>query len=172
MPREADARRVRADGDAFDFQDPSNLDGDIFVLAGNQARCPFDHGDAGAEPPVHLRELEADVAAADDHEMPWDAVERQDCRVRQDRDVADAWHVGDQRAAADVDEDARGRQLLLLDADDGLAPRIGRDRERPYSRSMFRSQRSTPERALADTASARALTFGMSTWIAPGRTMP
>ena len=55
----------------------------------------------GAEAPVHLRELEADVAAADDDEMPRHAVERQDRRVGQKRHVVHAGQVG---------HDARGRR--------------------------------------------------------------
>ena len=35
----------------------------------------------GAEPAVHLRELQGDVAAADDHQMLWHRVEFEDADV-------------------------------------------------------------------------------------------
>ena len=66
---------------------------------------------------IHLRELEADVAAADDDQMLGHAVERQHRRVGEERHVVDARHVGHERAAADVDEDARRGQQLVADAD-------------------------------------------------------
>ena len=47
----------------------------------DQARALLDDGDLGAEAAVHLRELEPDVAAADDHQVARQRVEREHRRV-------------------------------------------------------------------------------------------
>ena len=87
------------------------------VLAGDQARPLLDDRDLGPEAPVHLRELEPDVAAADDDEMLGHPVEAQDRAVGQVIDLTDARHVGHGGAPADVDEDAGRRQQRLPDPD-------------------------------------------------------
>ena len=66
----------------------------VLVLAGDQARPLLDDRDLGAEAPVHLREFEPDVAAADDHEMLGHPVEREDRAVGEVGDLTDARHVG------------------------------------------------------------------------------
>ena len=78
MPRKGDALCIRANGNALAFQDASDFEGDILVLARDQARRHLDDGHLGAKPPIHLRELEADIASAHDDEMPGHGVERQD----------------------------------------------------------------------------------------------
>ena len=80
---------------------------DVLVLARDQPRTLLDDRHLGAEAAVHLREFEADVAAADDDQMPRQRVELQDRAVGQRRHVVDAGHVGNARAAAHIDEDAR-----------------------------------------------------------------
>ena len=62
--------------------------GDVLVLAPDQPRRHLDDRHLGAEAPIHLREFEADVAAADDDEMPRHAVEREHRRVGEIRHVA------------------------------------------------------------------------------------
>ena len=92
----------------------------------DQPRRLLDDGDLGAEAPEHLRELEADVAAADDDEMPGHAIERQHRGVGEKRHVVNAGHVGNERATADVDEDPRRGQLLVADTNGRPALRTGR----------------------------------------------
>jgi hypothetical protein len=86
----------------------------------------LDDSDFRPKPSEHLGELEADVTAPDDDEVLWHLVERQDRRVRQVTYFVNAWHVGDECAPTDVDEDARRRQLLLIHADDirGFKPGV------------------------------------------------
>ena len=98
---------LRPDVDAFGLEDVFDGDGDVFVLAGDEARHLFDDGDFAAEAAVHLPELEADVAAADDDEMLRQEVDLEHGGVGEVLDLIDAGHVGDAGAAADVDEDLR-----------------------------------------------------------------
>ena len=81
----------------------------VLVLTSDQARSLLDDRDVGAEAPVHLREFEPNVAAADDHEMLRYPVERKDRAVGEIGNFADARHLGHRGAAADVDEDASVR---------------------------------------------------------------
>ena len=87
--------RVGADDDvdAFGFEDVLDRGGDVLVLPGGQPRTLLDDGDLGAEPAVHLGELQRDVAAADDHQMLWHDVEFEDPDVGQVVDVGEARHV-------------------------------------------------------------------------------
>src|SRR5438067_1310613 len=66
-----DARDLRAwlELDPFLAKRLLHLGGDVRVLATEQVLCAIDDGDAGAEAPEHLRELAADVAPAEDHEV-------------------------------------------------------------------------------------------------------
>ena len=70
----------------------------------------FDDGDFAAEAAEHLREFEADVAAADDDEMAREGVEFEDADVGEIGDFIDAGQVGDVGAAAYVEEDLRRRR--------------------------------------------------------------
>ena len=60
-----------------------------------------------AEAPVHLRELEADVAAADDDQVLGQEVDVHHAGVGEDTARRRARRVGHRRPAADVDEDLR-----------------------------------------------------------------
>ena len=127
----------------------------------------LDDGDVGPEAPVHLGELQRDVAAADDDQMLGHGVEFQDADVGQVVDVGQSRDVGHDGPAADVEEDALG-------LDD---PAIDRERVRSVKRacprikvhpSMPSSQPSTPSRSSWTMPSLRALTFAMSTVTADG----
>ena len=115
---------------------------------------------------IHLRELEADVAAADDDEMPRHVIEREHRRVREVRHVVNTGHVGNERAAADVDEDPRRGQQLLAHADDVRPLRTGRAPGRPCSGPCPQPLLDAGAR-VAETASARALP-----WACRSRTSP
>ena len=119
--REPDALGAGAHRDALVGENGPDRLRNLLVLAGDQARPLLDDRDLGPEAPVHLRELEPDVAAADDDEMLGHPVERQDRAVGQVIDLTDARHVGHGGAPADVDEDAGRRQQLL--ARPGPCPR-------------------------------------------------
>ena len=64
MP-ERDAVGVHANGDALALEDARDRRRDLLVLTRDEAGTHLDDGDLAAEPPVHLGELETDVAPAD-----------------------------------------------------------------------------------------------------------
>ena len=66
--READAFGLEADLYALRLEDFADRVRDVFVLAGNQTRHLLHHRDRRPEAPENLRELEADVASANDDE--------------------------------------------------------------------------------------------------------
>ena len=154
--------------DALGLEDAAHRLGDVRVLAADQVRRLLDQGDLGAEAAVALRELEADVAAADHHEVGGQLVEREDAGVGQRRDVAHPGQAGDGGAGADVEEDAR-------------RPRGGGRRRRPRRRGRSRawpaisvqpsvppSQSSRPVRDSATMASTRAFTAACRRVTGPG----
>ena len=118
VSRQADALGVRADRDALALPGCPRIASETSSSsrAIRRGAISIDRH-LGAEAPVHLGELQADVAAADDDEVPRQRVERQDRGVGEERHVVDAGQIGHVRAAADVDEDARRRQPLVADAD-------------------------------------------------------
>ena len=113
---EADALRVQANLDALALEDLPDRGRDVFVLAADEPRTHLDDRDLGAEATEHLTEFEADVAAADDDEMLRQEIHRHHRAVGEERDLADAGHVGNERAAADVDEDLVRVEALSADA--------------------------------------------------------
>ena len=80
--------------------------GNVGVLAADDARAGLDHGHAGAEAPVDLRELQADVAAADDDQVGRHMVQMHDALVVERGHALNARQVGPAGAAAGVDENA------------------------------------------------------------------
>ena len=85
-----DALGVEADVDAFVFENFFDGGGDVFVLVGDEVRLHFDDGDLAAEAAVHLAELDADVAAADDDEMLGNEVDLEHGGVGEVIDLVDA----------------------------------------------------------------------------------
>ena len=121
-------RRVlhaEVEGHAFALQDLLHLGRDLAVLAGDQAVAVLEHGHARAEAPVHLGELEADVAAADDQQVLGQEVDRHHRGVVEHRHVGDAFPGRQDRAAADVDEDLRRLQDRAVDLDRVRADEAG-----------------------------------------------
>ena len=93
MPRQRDAFGTGAHGDAFAFEDLADRLRDVLVLAPDQPRTHLDNRHPGAEPPVHLREFEPDIAATDHDQVLGDAVQLQDRAVGQKRNLVDAREV-------------------------------------------------------------------------------
>ncbi len=114
---EPDASSVDPDVDAFLREDAVDRGGDLLVFATDQPRPHLDDGHLGAEPAKHLSELEADVAAADDQEMPWHRVQIHHRAVRKERDSIQSLQGRDGGAPADVDEDPIGAQHLVRHRD-------------------------------------------------------
>src|SRR5882672_4527921 len=111
------ALRVRAQADAFAPEHGTDLGGDVVVLARQQLRRTLHYRHVGAEAPVHLGELQADVAAADDHQVRRREIHLHDAAVGEEGDVLDPWKIGHRGARADIDEDALGFKLAPLDRD-------------------------------------------------------
>ncbi len=103
------------DVDALGLEDLFDGGRNILVFAGCQPRASFHDGHVSPEAPVHLRELERNVAAADDHEMGWHRVEFEDRDVGEELDIVQAGDVRHHRAATDVEEDPVGVQDVLVD---------------------------------------------------------
>ncbi|MDT4851430.1 hypothetical protein FQZ97_856100 [compost metagenome] len=78
-------------------------------------RRPLHHGHLGPEAAHHLRELQTDVAAADDDQMFGHAVQLQNRDVVECGHGVDAGDIRAHRAAAHVQEDARCRQAASAD---------------------------------------------------------
>ena len=66
---DANAPGVQTEGDTFSGEDVLNRRRDVSVLAGDETGPRLDDRHLGPESPEHLAEFQADVAAADDHEV-------------------------------------------------------------------------------------------------------
>src|SRR5258708_4940021 len=88
----------------------------IRVLAGDQPIGHLNHRHAGAEAAIGLRELEADVAAADDKETLGQEIDLHHRAVGEIGDVVEPRHGGNERAATRVDDDVVGLENLAVDA--------------------------------------------------------
>ena len=114
---DAEALGVQPDLDALAGKDFGNGVGDFRVLAPDQAWSHLDNGNLAAEAAIHLRELQPNIAAADNHEMIGQEIDRHHRAVVQSPDRVEAGHVGRGGAAADIDEDTLRRMLLAVHAD-------------------------------------------------------
>ena len=112
-----DPRRIGVgqDADAFVLQDLADRLRDVRVLARDQPLVALDDGHLAAEAPVHLAELQADVAAAEDHQVRGQEVDGHHRGVVEIGHGIDAGERRDVGATADVDEDLVGREPLVAD---------------------------------------------------------
>ncbi len=160
------------DDDAFVAQDLRHPLRHVGVLARDDARHLLDDRDPRPEPPVHLAELETDVAAADDDQVLGEKVDVHHRRVGQKRDVVETRHRRHERAAADIDEDS-------------ARPAAGRRSRAPPSPIRSAHGLRSPSRwacpcshaamlalAVSATLSLRALTRFMSTPTGPSMITP
>ena len=109
-----EACRVEPEGNTLGFENSLYRRGHVLVFARDHSRAHLDHRDAAAEATVHLREFEADVAAADNDQMFRQEVDVHHARVGQVRHITEAGHVGDRRAAADVDKHLSGFEQIVV----------------------------------------------------------
>jgi hypothetical protein len=113
--------------DPLGVEQPAELLPLLGLLEREQVRCVLDDRDVGAEAPVHLCELEADRAAAEDHHRGRIAVGLDGLAVRPVRHVGQAGDRRDRRRAAGRDHQAAPRRvppavdLDLARADDARA---------------------------------------------------
>ena len=168
---EGDAFGTGLDRDIFCGEDVTHALRHVGILASDDLRSLLDDRYARTETAIGLRELEADVAAADDHQVFRQHVQMHDRRVREVGHVAHAGHRRHERAAADVDEDLRRFERVVVHLD--------RRRRREPGVSWItvrfcvpRNHFSTFWLARWTIASLRALTFFMSTRIGPSIVTP
>ncbi len=116
---------MRGNGDVADghpYVDPLPLKHtayrvlDIRVLTNDQVVGMLKDRNLRSEAPVHLGELQADIAAAHHDEVLRNHVERHHRGVRQKRRGLDSGPIGDGGAPAGIDEDPGRRQGLAVDA--------------------------------------------------------
>ncbi len=115
-PRDAKILRIQAKLDAFVFEDLLQSGGNFGIFPADDARPVFQHSNPTAEATVHLREFEADITAADDHQVRRQEIDLHHAGVSQVFDLTETRNIGDQRASADIDEDAFRFQHLIIDA--------------------------------------------------------
>ena len=102
------AFRVQAEQDAFSFEDLLYCLGNIFILARDEARAFLNDGDVGSKAAVHLAELQADVAAADNNQMFRQKIHPHHGRVGKIGHLIQAGHRRHERSSARVDENLIG----------------------------------------------------------------
>ena len=139
LPSQRHALGAGANGDAFALEDGADFRGDVLVLTRQQLVEFLDHRHLRTEAPVHLRELQADVAAADDHQVLGHPVNIHHGGIGEVRNVLHAGNIGHHRPAADVDEDFVSLQGALAriasDYIDGARP--GETRLAPQQRDVL-----------------------------------
>jgi hypothetical protein len=64
-----EASRLEEKLNPFSPQNSAHFIDDVGILAGHQLRPGLDHGHAAAEAAISLRQFEADIAAAEHHQM-------------------------------------------------------------------------------------------------------
>ena len=99
------------------LQDLLDGRGHVFVFTLNQARPHLDDGDFASKPPEHLPELQPDVAAAHDDQVPRKKVHAHHRAVGQVLHLVESRHRRHDRAPAHVDEDPLRREPVRAHAD-------------------------------------------------------
>ena len=117
VPAHVHALRVQAHVHALGFQDPGHRRGDVRRFPLDQAVAGVDERDLAAEAAVHLRELQPDVAAADDDQVLGQHLQVQDGRVGQVVHPVEPGERRHERARSHVDEDPLGLQQGVAHAD-------------------------------------------------------
>ncbi len=123
--RERQAFGAQFEAHALGLEDRADAVGHVLILARQQARRTLHHRHGGAEPPHQLRELQSDVAAADDHQVLGHRVQFHHRHVVQRRHRVDARQLRAHRAPADVEEDARRAQAPAASLERGRADETG-----------------------------------------------
>ena len=101
--------------DALGFQNLAHRLRHVFIFTGDQARAFLHDRHARAEAPIHLAELQPHVAATDHDQVLGQEVHVHHGGVGQVGHLIQPRHRGNQRAPANVDEDALGLQQIVAD---------------------------------------------------------
>ena len=123
---ELDAFGFEPDLDALRLQDFADRIRDFLVLARNKPRRLFHHRDFRSQPSKNLRELEPDIASANDDKALGQGVEFKQRRVGQRPHLIATRKVGKNRPAADIDEEAFGLEHVVADGESSWAKGSGR----------------------------------------------
>ncbi len=115
-PGKGDAFGVQAELDVFALQDFLNGRGYIFVFSLSQAWPHLDDGYLAAKPAEHLPELQADIAATYDDQVPRKIVDVHDRAVGEVLNLVESRHLRHGGAATDVDEDPIRRENIRAHA--------------------------------------------------------
>ena len=129
VPGDAQAFGVEPECNAFGLEYRLNRCRYFLIFVGDEPRRHFDNRDAAAEAPIHLRELETDVTAADDKQMLGQEIDFHHAAVGQVRNIGDPRHLGNARPSSDIDKDLVGFQQCAVDAyaTRPLEPRVALD---------------------------------------------
>ena len=125
---ELNALRFKPNLNALGLQDFADRIRDFLVLPRNEPRRHLHHRDLCSQSPKNLRELEADIAPANDDKALGQDVEFKQRRVGQRPHLIATRKVGKHRPAADVDEEAFRLEHVVADGD-----RRGREEARVAS---------------------------------------
>src|SRR5579864_4799575 len=106
MSFDAASRGVQHDLDSLIDEQVLERCGDIGIFPTRQLRALFNHGDLGPESPKRLREFEPDVAAAENDQMPGQAIKLQRLDMRHRRSLGQAGHLRNCCARTEVEKDA------------------------------------------------------------------
>lgn len=128
-------RGAQHDLGAFVEEQVQERVGDVRVLAAEELRPTLDDGDAAAEAPIGLRELQPDIPAAEDNQVLGHAIELQHLDVR-DRRAGEAGKRRDERAGPQVEEDAVARQQAGTAIVETHLDRLGGD-EAPFAQEQL-----------------------------------
>src|SRR5262249_2939659 len=114
--RKTDALRLQPDVDAFPLEDI--LDGlrHVFVFIRDQPGTLFDNPNLAAKSPVHLPELQTDVASPYDHQAPGQEIDVHHGTVCEVWNLADAGQIGYYGPPPHVNEEPFRRESGLADA--------------------------------------------------------
>ncbi len=89
----------------------------VFILTRNQSWRHFNNRDLAAESAKHLAKFQADIAAADDRQMPRQEVNVHHGGICKKRNLIEPGREGMIAPSAHIDKDPRRGQAILADAD-------------------------------------------------------
>ena len=114
--RKANTVRVQANGDAFALENLLDGRGHIFVFTLNQAPTHFDDGDFTPKTPVHLSELQTDIAASHNDQVSGKKVDVHHGTVGEVFDLFESCHLRHGCSTTNVDKYPVSREPVRADA--------------------------------------------------------
>ena len=155
MRREGDAARVGAHRDALVLQHLGDGLGDVGILAPDQVRVLLHHRDLRPQAAKDLRKFQADVAAADHHQMLRQRAQLQDRGVVQRTDLIKPRQLRGACASAHVEEDARCTEFLRAHAQPIRRDKAGMATDQLHTRRLRQPLLHAGARRIADRVRTR-----------------